>query len=51
LTRAVELAERTVQSEEFARRIEHELQKIPGSLSGDSPDSSALIPDRSRSGS
>ena len=49
--RAVELAEATLRSDEFDARIERELQKIPGSLSGDSPDSSASIPSLSPSGS
>jgi len=39
--RAVGLTEQTVAGAEFSAIIERELQKIPGSLSGDSPDSSA----------
>jgi len=51
IRRAVELAEQTVQSNEFDRLIDRELQKIPGSLSGDSPASSASTPGHTASGS
>jgi len=39
IRRAIDLAEQTLKSEEFDAMIDRELQKIPGSLSGDSPDS------------